>query len=272
MGLSCPPRPCVRASSVLLDVERAPGSLPVRVFPPLAGPSHRETRVHSAVERTPFRVLRPPYSTVRPLGRSRPPLRFPCPSTASSRQPLYGAGCSIPAPVPLSGFLNLSAVSASSSSTALFRAATVPGLLPSEPSPHRDRVPLSRPLAPLRSSTDVLDAPPSSPCHHRFPRRPRFRRSCLVPPATMGSLFTSRGPLPGRPGQMNVAHPFRQLHPLRSFAPPVSPFAPSPGCPGWAAAALLGFIPSRVRLRTSEPRTLRGDSTPASGEPSPSPE
>jgi hypothetical protein len=272
MGSSCPPRPCVRASSVLLDVERAPGSLPVRVFPPLAGPSHRETRVHSAVERTPFRVLRPPYSTVRPLGRSRPPLRFPCPSTASSRQPLYGAGCSIPAPVPLSGFLNLSAVSASSSSTALFRAATVPGLLPSEPSPHRDRVPLSRPLAPLRSSTDVLDAPPSSPCHHRFPRRPRFRRSCLVPPATMGSLFTSRGPLPGRPGQMNVAHPFRQLHPLRSFAPPVSPFAPSPGCPGWAAAALLGFIPSRVRLRTSEPRTLRGDSTPASGEPSPSPE
>jgi hypothetical protein len=152
MGSSCPPRPCVRASSVLLDVERAPGSLPVRVFPPLAGPSHRETRVHSAVERTPFRVLRPPYSTVRPLGRSRPPLRFPCPSTASSRQPLYGAGCSIPAPVPLSGFLNLSAVSASSSSTALFRAATVPGLLPSEPSPHRDRVP--------------LPGPPLLPCGH----------------------------------------------------------------------------------------------------------
>jgi hypothetical protein len=69
--------------------------------------------------------------------------------------------------------------------------------------------------------------------------------------------------LPWAPG---VCRPFRQLHPLRSFPPPVSPFAPSPGFPGWTAAALLGFCPSRVPFQTSEPRTLRRDSTPASGE------
>jgi hypothetical protein len=148
----------------------------------------------------------------------------------------------------------------------LFRAATVPGLLPSELSPHRDRVPLSRPLTPLRSSTDVPDLSATQPCHHRFPRRPRFRRSCLVPPSAMGSLSTSRGPFPGCPGHAHLSCPFRQLHPLRSFPPPVSPFAPSPGCPGWAAAALLGFFPSRVPFQTSEPRTRRGDSTPALGE------
>jgi hypothetical protein len=41
---------------------------------------------------------------------------------------------------PLSGFL------AGSSFAALFHAATVPGILPSEVSPHRNRAPLSRPL------------------------------------------------------------------------------------------------------------------------------
>jgi hypothetical protein len=43
------------------------------------------------------------------------------------------------------------------------------GFLPSEPSPHRDRVPLSRPLAPLQSSTDVLDSSPSQPFTPGFP-------------------------------------------------------------------------------------------------------
>jgi hypothetical protein len=52
---------------------------------------------------------------------------------------------------PLSGFL------ASPSFAALFRAATVPGILPSESSPRRDRAPLSRPPAPLRLSTSALE-------------------------------------------------------------------------------------------------------------------
>ena len=42
---------------------------------------------------------------------------------------------------------------ATPSFAALFRAATVPGILPSEPSPRKDRPPLSRRLAPLQLST-----------------------------------------------------------------------------------------------------------------------
>jgi len=146
VGLPHPPRPCLRASSVLLDVERAPGSFRcpglswVRRSP---APCDTGSFRHGL---DPLQSPSPSFSTVRPVGRIRPPLRFACPTTASSGQPLCGTGCSIPAPVPLSGFLNLSAASASSSSTALFRAATVPGLLPSEPSPHGDRVPLPRSL------------------------------------------------------------------------------------------------------------------------------
>jgi hypothetical protein len=64
---------------------------------------------------------------------------------------LGGVACSRRA--PLSGFLNPSAVSAAPSSTALFHAATVPELLPSERSPREDRAPLSRPLAPVWSVT-----------------------------------------------------------------------------------------------------------------------
>jgi hypothetical protein len=63
-----------------------------------------------------------------------------------------------PATVPLSGFLNLSAVSQQASRfVALFHATTVPGILPSEFSPRRDHVPLSRPLAPLQLSTRVQE-------------------------------------------------------------------------------------------------------------------
>ena len=64
---------------------------------------------------------------------------------------------------PLSGFL------ASSSSTALFRAATVPGGPPSELSPRSDRVPLSRPLAPSQLSTSVPGCAPARPFASCFP-------------------------------------------------------------------------------------------------------
>jgi hypothetical protein len=57
----------------------------------------------------PFRVPIPPLD--RPIRRSAAPfLRSLRPSTASSREPHGGAGCSRPTPDPLSGFLNLSAV------------------------------------------------------------------------------------------------------------------------------------------------------------------
>jgi hypothetical protein len=85
-------------------------------------------------------------------------------------------------------------------------------------------------------------------------------------PDGYGLPFHEPKPASRLPWTTHVSCPFRQLHPLRSFPPPVSPFAPFPGFPGWTAVALLGFFPSRVPFLASEPRTLRGDSTPALGE------
>jgi hypothetical protein len=85
-------------------------------------------------------------------------------------------------------------------------------------------------------------------------------------PGGYGLPFHESRPASRLPWAPDVCRPFRQLHPLRSFPPPVSPFAPSPGFPGSAAVALLGFFPSRVPFLASEPRTRRGDSTPALGE------
>jgi len=117
----------------------------------------------------------------------------------ASASPVWG-GVSASTPVPLSGFLNLSAVSAGRSCVALFHATTVPGILPSELFPHKDRAPLSRPLAPLQLSTGVLSSTLS--CARSPPVSPTstLSRGCLDPPATMDSVSPSRGSVPPRPG------------------------------------------------------------------------
>jgi len=108
--------------------------------------------------------------------------------------------------------------------TALFRAETVPGCIPSEASPRRDRVPLSGPLTVLQLSTDLLTLPTRRLITTGFPRRPRTRRSCLVPPTTMGFL-SSGYPVSWSPwASMSCGVPFGQLHLLRGFLPPTSPF------------------------------------------------
>jgi hypothetical protein len=63
---------------------------------------------------------------------------------------------------------------------------------PSELSPHSDRVPLSRPLAPPQLSTAVPGRRSSAIVHHPFHRLPRTGRSRLIPRPAMGSLSTSR--------------------------------------------------------------------------------
>jgi len=76
-------------------------------------------------------------------------MKFRCPTTASSSERLLVEWVARPSPVPLAGFFNLSAVFANSNSTALFHAVTVPGLPPTELSPHEDRVaPLGTNLLP----------------------------------------------------------------------------------------------------------------------------
>jgi len=158
-------------------------------------------------EVSPFQSpLRPPGC---PTSWSGPtPLRFFAPSTTS----LALAPCEVDCHVrlgsalrfsqPLSGFL------ASSSFAALFHAATVRGVLPSESSPHRDRVPLSRPLAPLWLSTSVQRRTHPSFVTARFTDVHVRRRSCLDPLAAMSSLSTRRGALPG-PSEPERAEPSR---------------------------------------------------------------
>lgn len=97
------------------------------------------------------------------------------------------------------------------------------------------------------------------PYHRRFHRLPRFWRSCLVPPTTMGSLFTRRGALPGHPGSK----------PQNRFVPPASPASkPSssresvhddPSCPESPADPLLGFrLSEAFSCHARGPRTRPG--------------
>jgi hypothetical protein len=170
---------------------------------------------------------------------------------------LGGVACSRRA--PLSGFLNPSAVFAAPSSTALFHAAAVPELLPSERSPREDRAPLSRPLAPLWSVTGRpetrrrdLIACGFTDAHARgavawIPRKlwVRFhlaRRPCF--PLALGHLRRGRPRTPAPP----TSKPSSLRESVRADT----------GCPAPPAVALLGFCPSSdLALQASEPRPAR---------------
>jgi len=135
-------------------------------------------------------------------------------------EPHMGRGVK-PAPGPLSGFLNPSAVSRQAQAS---RPCFVPqpflGFSPSEGSPRENRAPLSGPHAPLWLSTGELDALLES-LSPRVSPTPTLSRSCLDPHATMASLSTrfpdtstSRSPLPhpsdalpGRPGSRAAEPP-----------------------------------------------------------------
>jgi hypothetical protein len=150
---------------------------------------------------------------------------------------------------PLSGFL------ASPSSTALFHAVTVPELSPSELSPREGRVPLSRPLAPLRLSTEVqkrvvagliasgftdfhaFAQSPGSPRDYGFP-------FCMPKPASR-SPWTADG---------GIA-PYPRLHPLRSVYPSTSPFAKTRVTPS-LRPILSRFLPP-LKTEPLKPATLK---------------
>jgi len=125
---------------------------------------------------------------------------------------------------PLSGFL------ARPSFAALFRAATVPGILPLELSPRKDRAPLSRPLC----SPAVI--------HQRA--EPYCPSALSSPVSPTPALLTQ---LPGSPERL-----WTPFFTNRSLLP---------GCPGLRAAESIhsasftdfeASIPSRIRLHQSE--------------------
>jgi hypothetical protein len=202
----------------------------------------------------PFRVLSPPVSTIRRVRRISTPLKLSVPSTVSLAQAPYGAGRQThPGSArrfsqPLSGF------QANSSFAALFHAATVPGILPSECSPRENRAPLSRPLASLWSSTSVLNRtaqdlitagfPDSHTCA-RLPCSPDDYELPFVTPKR-----ASRSPWVSNDGTDS----FRQLHPLRSLYPPASPFASARVAPN--RRSLLSWVSAPPEHSPSTPWIL----------------
>jgi hypothetical protein len=139
---------------------------------------------------------------------------------------------------PLSGFL------ASSSSTALFRAATVPGCPPSELSPRRDRVPLSRPLAPPQLSTTVPGRAPARPFASCFPD---FHAYAQLPGSPVDYGLPFRDPQLARfPFTLGPAryHPFPVASPTSELCSPCESVRSAPGEPGNEGRCSPGLSPS----------------------------
>jgi hypothetical protein len=129
---------------------------------------------------------------------------------------------------PLSGLL------ASSSSTALFRAATVPGLpsFRSEPSPRkRSRTPLGAAYSPAVIHRRAETRPPGFRYTTVVSPTPTLTRSRLDPPRTRVPFQRANSP-PGRPGS-RAAEPPRSASftCFEVFVPPASPFAPPRASP-----------------------------------------
>jgi hypothetical protein len=199
---------------------------------------------------------------VRPVGRTNSP-ELSGPFNDIPRTSPVRSGLSRPASVPLSGFLNLSAVSwPTRASWPCFVPQPFLGFLPSESSPRRNRAPLSGPPAPLQLSTDVLGrtagalSPPAFTDAHAFTWLPGS------PTMAMSALSTAprrRFPVALDSAQQN--RPVPPLHLLRSLVPPTSPFTPQPSFPAPAADPLLGFCPSRAfSSHASDPRPARLES------------
>jgi len=142
---------------------------------------------------------------------------------------------------PLNGFL------AHPNFVALFRATTIRGIPPSEISPRKSRAPLSgstllpRGYPPTcRNVASRSLSPPVSPTS-------TLSRSCMVPPTTMGSLFTlPKERFPVTLGPSDGTASFRSLHPPRSLNSSRESVHVDPGCPDSTADPLLGSCLSKA--------------------------
>jgi hypothetical protein len=235
-------------------LDAAPDPFAVRSVPSFTGPPRRSSWVHPARTWIPSRVSHPPRD--RPTCRSE--LTSPGLSTPSDgilALAPCGAGCPFPAPVPLSGFLNLSAVSWQ---------ARVPrpcfGPQPSlSVSPSR-AFPSSKSWSPLEAHQLPCGHPPTCRSDRALPEHPGFHRrqglSTPLPgsPPDHGLPFrevspTSRSPWVSRGSTV----PDGRLHPLRSVPPPTNPFTPSRANP--RRRPLLSWVSSPSETLT-EPRIL----------------
>lgn len=183
----------------------------------------------------------------RPVDRRSDFPRFSVPPTAFLRLAPHEASCSsrsgstLGFSQPLSGFL------AHPSFAALFRAATVPGILPFRAFPSQgSRAPLEAALLPCRYPPTCRTVLPVCLIATRFTDSRAFDAVAWIPRATMDSLFTNRSLLPGCPG-LRAAESihsasftdFEASIPSRIRSRPVRV------APTWRPL-LLGFFPSTV--------------------------
>jgi hypothetical protein len=131
----------------------------------------------------------------------------------------------------------------------------VPGILPLELSPRKDRAPLSRPLG--------FPAVIHRRAEPHYPRRiaTRFTDSraldavAWIPERLWTPFPQAKTCFPVVLDSSSGIDSFRQLHRLRSVSPLTNPFATNPGCPDLAADALVGFFPFKVfSVHASRPR------------------
>jgi len=139
----------------------------------------------------------------------------------------------------------------------------VPGILPLELSPRKDRAPLSRPLC----SPAVIHPRAEPRCPSlvtaRFTDARALGAVAWIPERLWTPFSRAEARFPFVLGSHSGTDPFRRLHRLRSFSPLTSPFATSPGCPVLAADALLGFSLSRVfSVHASRPLPALGLADP----------
>jgi hypothetical protein len=208
---------------------------------------------------SPFRVPVPPLDrpTRQPDTPSMKSLRS---STASSREPRNGAGRPKPTPVPLSGFLNLSAAS---QQTRVPR----PYFMPQPFLIASFRAfPSQRSRAPLEAASCLAVVHRRATARHpqpyrlRFPRRPRREAQLPGSPEDYELPFHEPKPASRSPWATNDgATTPRQLHPLRSFDPSASPFTTTRANP--SRRPMLSWI-----YAPSETFTNLGASDPSSSE------
>lgn len=161
-----------------------------------------------------------------------------------------------PTSVPHSGFLNLSGFLAGPSSAVLFRTANRSWDLVLQSFPlARKRAPLSRPPAPLWSSTDVLGRTSRGLVTARFTDFHAFTQLPGSPNGYGFPFHSSEDVLSGRPGT-RAAEPSRSARftHFEALFLLASPFSPARVAPSWLS--LLSWTSSPLELSPFAPWIL----------------
>ena len=149
------------------------------------------------MSKTPYRVPHLPFA-IRPRGRITF-LEVSFPFNGILELAPCGARSHLP-PAPLSGFLNLSAVSQHTRVPQLyFKPQPFLGFSSSECSPRRDRRPLSRPACSLALLPRSHETRLAWPCHPEFPGTPALLTRSPLSPRDYRFAFRGNVPLPARP-------------------------------------------------------------------------